>query len=61
MKRELPLEIKTNELPKDNYKTLKKFSPKELNNNNSGFADACFLGAAMLLCFMWGMLVAILK
>ncbi len=61
MKKELPVEIENNDLPRDNDKHFSKFSQKNFTSSNGGFADACFLGAAMLLCFMWGMLVAILK
>lgn len=53
----LPVEILDNELPKDN----KYYDSFEENINNAGFASWIFLLAIMMVCFLWGMLVVILK
>lgn len=57
---DLPVEIKNNELPKDDTKKYKMFYDEKVRTNG-GFADAIFLGAIIVVSFMWGMLVVILK
>ena len=52
----LPIEIKNNELPKDDNKRYKMFyDPKVMTSG--GFVDAIFLSAVMITCVMWGMLI----
>ena len=53
-------EIKNNELPKDDTKKYKMFYDEKVRTNG-GFVDAIFLGAIILVSFMWGMLAVILK
>lgn len=55
----LPVEIKNNELPKDNDKSYKMFYDYKVRTSG-GFADALFLGAIMITCFMWGMLIILM-
>ena len=57
---DLPVEIKNHELPKDDTKKYQMFYDYRVRTSG-GFADAIFLGAIMVVCFMWGMLVAILR
>ena len=57
---DLPVEIQNNELPKDDNKSYKMFYNEKVRTSG-GFADAIFLGAIMLVCFMWGMLTVILR
>ena len=57
---ELPVEIKNNELPKDDSKKYKMFYDEKVRTSG-GFVDAIFLGAIILVSFMWGMLAVILK
>ena len=57
---DLPVEIKNNELPKDDTKKYKMFYDEKLRTNG-GFVDAIFLGAIIVVSFMWGMLAVILK
>ncbi|MCI6266185.1 MAG: hypothetical protein MR598_05000 [Erysipelotrichaceae bacterium] len=57
---DLPVEVREHELPKDSNKHYKMFYDYHVRTSG-GFADACFLGAVMLICFMWGMLVVILR
>lgn len=57
---DLPVEILEKELPKDDNKSYKMFYDTKVRTSG-GFADAIFLGAIMVVCFMWGMLVVILK
>lgn len=57
---DLPVEVLENELPKDEGKQYKMFYDSRIRTSG-GFADAIFLGAVMVVCFMWGMLVVILK
>lgn len=52
----LPIEIKNNELPKEENKSYKMFYDEKIRTNG-GFADAIFLGAIMVTCIMWGMLI----
>ena len=59
-KDELPVEIKNNELPKDNDKTYKLFYDEKIRTSG-GFVDAIFLSGVMLVCFLWGMLAVILR
>ena len=56
----LPVEIKNNELPKEEGKRYKAFYDEKIRTNG-GFADAIFLSGIMLVCFLWGMLAVILK
>lgn len=56
----LPVEIFDNELPRDEVKKSDVFGDDNVSKS-SGFADAIFLGALMVVCFMWGMLVVILR
>lgn len=58
-KEALPVDVRDNELPKDNDKNYKMFYNYKIRTSG-GFADAIFLSAIMLVCFMWGMLVVIL-
>ena len=55
----LPVEIKNNDLPKDNDKSYKMFYDYKVRTSG-GFADALFLGAIMITCFMWGMLIILM-
>ena len=57
---DLPVEIQNNELPKDDNKSYKMFYDTKVRTSG-GFADAIFLGAVMVLCFMWGMLAVIFR
>lgn len=57
---DLPVEVLEKELPKDKDKTYKIFYDEKVRTSG-GFTDAIFLGAIMLVCFMWGMLVVILR
>lgn len=56
----LPVEVKNNELPKDNNKKYKMFYD-ERKRTSGGFADAIFLAGIIVAAFMWGMLAIILK
>lgn len=58
--KDLPVEVIDNELPKDDNKHYKMFYDERVRTNG-GFADAIFLGAIMVVCFMWGMLAIILR
>ena len=53
----LPVEILDNELPKDN----KYYDSFDESIGSAGFANLVFLTALMVVCFLWGMLVVILK
>ena len=55
----LPVEIKNNELPKDNDKKYKMFYDYKVRTSG-GFVDALFLSAVMITCVMWGMLIVLL-
>ena len=57
---DLPVEIKNNELPKDDSKKYKMFYDEKVRTNG-GFVDAIFLGAIIVVSFMWGMLAVILR
>lgn len=57
---DLPVEILDNELPKEDGKRYKMFYDERVRTSG-GFADAIFLGAVMVVCFMWGMLIMILR
>ena len=57
---DLPVEVLNNELPKDSVKKYKMFYDERVRTSG-GFADAIFLGAIMVVCFMWGMLAIILR
>ena len=57
---DLPVEIKNNELPKDDSKKYKMFYDEKVRTSG-GFVDAIFLGAIIVVSFMWGMLAVILK
>ena len=59
-RKDLPVEVRENELPKDENKKYKMFYDERVRTSG-GFADAIFLGAIMLVCFMWGMLAVILR
>ena len=58
--KDLPVEVIDNELPKDDNKHYKMFYDERVRTNG-WFADAIFLGAIMVVCFMWGMLAIILR
>ena len=60
VRKDLPVEILDNELPKENGKKYKMFYEPSVRTSG-GFVDAIFLGAIMIVCFMWGMLVVILR
>lgn len=55
----LPVEIKNNELPKDEDKNYEMFYDYRIRTSG-GFVDAVFLSAVMLTCFMWGMVIILL-
>ena len=57
---ELPVEIKNNELPVDENKKHEMFYDEKVRTSG-GFVDAIFLSAAMIVCFLWGMLTIILR
>ena len=59
-RKDLPIEVLNNELPKDDKKKYKKFYDGKVRTSG-GFADAIFLGAIMVACFMWGMLAVVLR
>lgn len=59
-KENLPVEIKNNELPKDPDKHYQMFYDEKVRTSG-GFVDAIFLGAIILVSFMWGMLSVILR
>ena len=56
---DLPVEIKNNELPKDNDKSYKLFYDYRVRTSG-GFVSALFLGAVMVTCFMWGMIAILM-
>ena len=58
--KDLPVEIKNNELPKDENKNYQMFYDEKIRTSG-GFIDAIFLAGAMISCFMWGMLTIILR
>ncbi len=55
----LPVEIKNNELPKDDTKKYKMFYDSKVKTEG-GFVDAIFLASIMVTCVMWGMLIILL-
>lgn len=57
---DLPVEIQNNELPKDDGKEFQMVYNEKLRTSG-GFIDAIFLAGAMIVCFLWGMLVVILR
>lgn len=59
-RKDLPVYVLDNELPKDDSKKYKMFYDSKIRTSG-GFADAIFLGAIMVVCFLWGMLVVILR
>jgi len=59
-RKDLPIEVLDKELPKDEGKQYKMFYDPKVRTSG-GFADAIFLGAIMVVCFMWGMLAIILR
>ena len=59
-RKDLPVEVLEKELPKDEGKHYKMFYDSRVRTSG-GFADAIFLGAIMVVCFMWGMLAVILR
>ena len=59
-RKDLPVEILENELPEDEMKHYQVFYDEKIRTSG-GFADAIFLGAIMVVCFMWGMLAVILR
>ena len=56
----LPVEIKNNELPKDDDKKYIMFYDEKVRTSG-GFVDAIFLAGVMIVSFMWGMLTIILR
>jgi len=56
----LPVEIKHNELPKEEGKIYKTFYDEKIRTSG-GFVDAIFLSGIMIVCFLWGMLAVILR
>ena len=52
----LPVEVKNNELPKDDDKQYNMFYDYKVRTSG-GFADAIFLVSVMVTCVMWGMLI----
>lgn len=59
-RKDLPVEILEKELPRDDNKKYKMFYDERVRTSG-GFADAIFLSAVMVVCFMWGMLAVILR
>ena len=59
-RKDLPVEVLEKEMPKDDNRQYKMFFDEKVRTSG-GFADAIFLGAIMLVCFMWGMLAVILR
>jgi len=59
-RKDLPVEVLENELPEEVNKKYKMFYDEKVRTNG-GFTDAIFLGAIMVVCFMWGMLAIILR
>lgn len=57
---ELPVEIRNNELPSDDGKKYEMFYNERVRTSG-GFVDAIFLGGVMVVCFLWGMLVVLLR
>ena len=57
---ELPVEVFDKELPIDDNRKYKDDSYETLESNG-GFVDLLFLGAVILVSFMWGMLTVILR
>ncbi len=57
---ELPVEIKNNELPKDEDKHYKLFYDEKVRTSG-GFVDAIFLAGILAVGFMWGMLAVVLR
>lgn len=57
---DLPVYVKDNELPLDEGKRYVMFYDSKVRTSG-GFVDAIFLAGVMLVCFMWGMLVVILR
>ena len=56
----LPVDIKNNELPKDNNKHYEMHYDEKVRTSG-GFIDAIFLAGVMVTCFMFGMLAVILR
>lgn len=52
----LPVEIKNNELPKEENKKYQMFYDEKIRTSG-GFTSAIFLVAIMVTCIMWGMLI----
>ena len=59
-KKDLPVEVLENELPVDDIKHYQMFYDEKVRTSG-GFTDVIFLGAIMVVCFMWGMLAVILR
>ena len=59
-RKDLPVQVLDNELPKEDGKKYEMFYDSKIRTSG-GFADAIFLGAIMVVCFMWGMLAIILR
>ena len=60
-RKKLPVEIQDNDLPEDISYQNKPYLDEDLTPKSSGFTNAIFLGAVMVVCFLWGMLTIILK
>ena len=56
----LPVEIKNNELPKDEHKNY-EMNYDEKVRTSGGFIDAIFLAGVMITGFMFGMLAMIIR
>ena len=59
-RKDLPVEVLENELPKEDGHKYKIFYDEKVRTSG-GFIDAIFLGGIMIVCFMWGMLTILLK
>lgn len=59
-RKDLPVHVLENELPQEEGKKYKMFYNSRVRTSG-GFADAVFLAAIMVVCFMWGMLAIILR
>ncbi len=57
---DLPVEVRENELPQEKGKHYEMFYDEKVRTSG-GFVDAIFLAGVMIVCFMWGMLIAVMR
>ena len=60
-KKDLPVEILENDLPKDNTYKNKTYLDNDFAPKSSGFTSLVFLASIMGVSFLWGMLTMMLK